>query len=185
MTETLPSDAAQPRPGESPLGALSRKITRRTTDLICIAVVVGGLFSAALTLGPASRGTESLDLSLDPTAVAFQFPPIRHRVISGDELAARAALVRDLQEAVAAGGSARVPPERPQSPQAFDEWNVLAEDLAAGWSVRQSPESPRMAAGIRTSGADSLISCWGGLREIARDEWMVWVVVPRPGDRNG
>ena len=181
------------------LDVLSRSIARRTTDLISIAIVIGGLLSVTLALWlPAQDPSINAPLPDDDTAMAFAGSPgfpIRQRTVRGDEAAARSAMIGELRgvfrqaDRIPSSRSApareQVVPAGPQITQPlssdfesgsdFRDWPVLARDDADQWTIRVSPDTPHVAIGISNRGRNSLISCWGVIRRISTDQWLVWV----------
>jgi hypothetical protein len=162
-------------------------MARRTTDLITIAIVVGGLLSAAVALRPVDpRDSLSHEVVRAETAAAavttLQGLPVRARTIHGDEQAARSALIAEMRLKLSGTANREKPHAMESAADTMDSWPILESDVAAEWSIRQSPEAPRMAVGICGRGGNTLICCWGFIREIGEKEWLVSAIWVAEGD---
>lgn len=183
---TDPSNAplsAQNRTVRRDRSWLSGVVVRRTTDLLLIAIVAGGLLTAAFNLAPdtsihtaqirqpGSQAGLLPDILEEPAALSA----LHGRETIGDEQAAWDALVQDLKLAA----SSAVPIEStfdPEMAQDIANWTLIAADADAKWSIRRPPELPRMAVAVSEQDGNPLICAWGMIRSTGEGTWSVSVV---------
>jgi hypothetical protein len=178
-----PSAPAAINRGRRDWSWLNRIVARRTTDLLCIAIVAGGLMTAVSNLWPDSPS--GLSGSIDAVsgevfatdvAIDSESPSaIRWRSVSGDENAAWNALVEELGPVAKSGASAMVPFEE-QFTDDLATWPVVTTDTAAKWSIRRPPDMPRMAVAVSEHHGDPLICAWGLIRANGEGSWSVAIV---------
>jgi hypothetical protein len=165
---------------------LKSTIAGRTTDLLCIAIVAGGLLTAASNLRPdapsdfsnsidvASREVFAAELPVDGDPLSA----IRWKSVVGDENAAWIALIEELRPAARSDLSVTLPVDDPSTDDLVT-WPVVTADDAAKWSIRRPPGLPRMAVAVSERGGDPLICAWGLIRSSGEGRWSVAVVRSR------
>ena len=207
-----PASAAQPvvervAPPPEDLGSLSRRIARRTTDLIAIALIIGaGLTVTSRVVewwrtDPAdvmnnTRPAFSLDAlapwGITPDGVGLQFGDapfsLRQQVQSGTLDDALTRLEENCLRRLTATipGSALPGAATPAEQRLIAQLaNVTASRTAADgqWAVYRVPGPLAMVVGtLQASGTseESRIACWGIVLPSAENVWTVLTVEPRP-----
>jgi len=162
---------------------LSGVIVRRTTDLLCIAIVAGGLLTAAFNLAPDTSNSASQfrqpgsqagslpDALKEPAALSA----LHWREAIGDEQAAWNALIEDLKLAATSPAPTAAPPG-PETAEDLEDWTLIAADADAKWSVRKPPDLPRIAVAVSERDGNPLICAWGMIRSTGEGAWSVSVV---------
>jgi hypothetical protein len=168
--------------GNRAVSWLSGVIVRRTTDLLCIAIVSGGLLTAAFNLAP--DFPSGFDHSKESPSqagylTALQEPDalstLQRREITGDERAAWGVLIEDLKLSVHSPASNETALD-PESVDDLADWTLIATDVDAKWSIRRPPDLPRMAVAVSERHGNPLICAWGVIRSIGEGTWSVSVV---------
>jgi hypothetical protein len=162
---------------------LNTTIARRTTDLLCIAIVAGGLLTAVSNLWPDTPSELSNSINAAPREVfaadvpvdADQLSAIQWRSIAGDELAAWNALIEELRPAARSDSSVNLPIED-QSTDDLASWPLVLANADEQWSIRRPPDIPRMAVAVSERRGDPLICAWGLIRSSGEESWSVAVV---------
>ncbi|MCA9053289.1 MAG: hypothetical protein KDA75_05595 [Planctomycetaceae bacterium] len=193
--------------GSGDLGGLSRRIARRTTDLIAIALIlIGGLTVAqrlvvwwktdpsetlanpeALfssdSLAPWGGGPEGVSLDLGEQPLT-----LHRRVVRGSRDDAIHALQEDCRTAVAGFPADRfdsLPPREERESRLLQQLgNQSPIDMAADrtWSVYAVPGPVAMVFGTRRESVDAppvRIVCWGLIMPSPEETWTLLRIVPR------
>jgi hypothetical protein len=112
--------------------------------------------------------------------------PVAREIVTGDEAAAREALVRRAREKMTAAAATLDTLPSDQRPAAgahdpFADTVELAGDPAEKWTIRQLKDLPRMIIGVATSGPEPAVVFWGGYDETGPGEWTTWtMLLPLP-----
>lgn len=183
---SLPISSGSPDE-QRPSPALADRVTASTTRLILIAIVAGGLLTAALNLR--RPGTGDSDEPLNPSVAVAPIDhflseglPVGREIVRGDEAAARAAVVRLGRAKIAAAVKGMNSLRTSQKPVAeaidpLEDTVELASDPGGKWSIRQLQDLRRMIIGVSLAGPEPTVLFWGGYDETGPDEWTVWTVL--------
>lgn len=179
--------------GSRPARSLAERLASATTRLIVIALVAGGLLTAALNLWEPGLALTTATGPTESGAVAlsgespFAGLPVSDRHFQGDEAAARDLTVGICRAALTANierfPMARLPDDPKRWADSFnaDDWTELDRDAAHRWSIHQMPDVPRRIVGVSRRAGESLICCWGGYDQTGPDQWTVWTMrLPQP-----
>jgi len=170
---------------------LAERVASGTTRLILIAIVAGGLLTVAVNLGR-MRSSENDAPLTDTDAVALPDDliregfPVTHRVINGDEAAARDAVVQTCREKIddaarrvvslQTRANPAVPPDEP-----FENAVELDRDPGGKWSIHQLQDLRRLIVGVGRAGSEPTILFWGGYDETGPGQWTTWtMLLPLP-----
>jgi hypothetical protein len=171
--------------------SLAHRLATSTTRLILIAIVAGGLLTVALNLrplGPADSDEpfNSSDGVAPVDALLREGFPVAQEVVTGDEAAARAAVIRAGREKMSEAASKVVALQTrkgpvPEADTPLGDTIELAQDPEGKWSIRQIQDLRRMIIGVATAGPEPTIVFWGGYDETGPGEWTTWtMLLPLP-----
>jgi hypothetical protein len=188
MSRLLPGQSPH---DQKPPKTLAERVAASTTRLILIAIVAGGLLTAALNLRrpdlpDSDDPLNQSDLVAPVDDLLREGFPVVREIVKGDEAAARAAVVR-VGRAKMGDAAARVATLQtglkavPKEENPLADTVELASDPDGKWSIRQMQDLRRIILGIATAGPEPTIVFWGGYDETGPGEWTTWtMLLPLP-----
>ncbi|MBX3441317.1 MAG: hypothetical protein KF774_02835 [Planctomyces sp.] len=189
MTAAADIDDASPKPATRTRNGLAGLVARRTTDLMCIAILGGALVSTALALRPfeeasnrASLATPRTDAATVDNDVLFgRDAPLRQRQFAGMESDAWEQLVADcrvvlIQEVRGASSSTRIDGSPPNESMDRPTWIRVDASPTGDWELLRPADVGRLVIGVPGGASAEEAVCWGMMSPGPGDVWNLAVL---------